>query len=117
MPVKNLKEYNFLYSLGNRLRLIKVLGGCCVRCGFTDWRALQVDHVNNDGYECIKQGTKTHNSYALLKQVQEDLRLGTNKYQLLCANCNWIKRYENDKRVQRLNTFEFTQSLKNKKEK
>ena len=27
--------------------------------------------------------------------VKESIKNNYNKYQLLCANCNWIKRYEN----------------------
>lgn len=50
--------------------------------------ALQIDHVNGDGY--IKR--KSIKSYeAQLKDIKEHKE----EYQVLCANCNWIKKYEN----------------------
>jgi len=64
------------------------MGGKCVRCGFTDYRALQVDHVNGGGW---KEHSQNRHMYYYL-QVMKDT---TGKYQLLCANCNWIKRWEN----------------------
>jgi len=30
---------------------IRILGGKCSRCGFDDFRALQIDHINGDGAE------------------------------------------------------------------
>jgi hypothetical protein len=64
-------------------------GNCCAKCGFDDFRALQIDHVHGGGKREIgKLGI-----YAVLKKALEDT---TGSYQLLCANCNWIKRYENN---------------------
>lgn len=70
-----------------RRRLIEALGGRCVQCGFSDWRALQVDHVNGDGR---KDPHRYGSRYAYSKIVLAN----RDRYQLLCANCNWIKRYE-----------------------
>lgn len=72
-----------------RQQVIAHLGGRCCRCGFDDWRALQVDHVLGGG---VKERKAARSSYALWRLVLKDK---TGKYQLLCANCNWIKRYEN----------------------
>src|SRR6266446_5698640 len=33
-----------------RREVIEHLGGKCVHCGFSDYRALQVDHINGDGW-------------------------------------------------------------------
>lgn len=75
-----------------RLKLISFLGGKCVKCGFSDWRALQIAHVNGGGTkELKKMGKDLYFKY--YKMVLDD-KVG--KYQLLCANCNWIKRYENN---------------------
>jgi len=76
-----------------RLEILQLLGGICVRCGFEDIRALQVDHIHGGG---VKE-RKLMNSIGrwelyLLKEIKK----GSKKYQLLCANCNWIKRFEND---------------------
>lgn len=70
-----------------RQRLIDELGRQCVRCGFDDWRALQVDHVHGDGrLERVKLNNVSKLFHAVVASPA--------RYQLLCANCNWIKRYE-----------------------
>jgi hypothetical protein len=61
----------------------------CIRCGFTDSRALQIDHVHGGGAQELKR-IHTDMYY---RKVLADTE-GT--YQLLCANCNWIKRHENN---------------------
>ena len=76
-----------------REEFIKVLGGKCTKCEFSDWRALQVDHINGNGPEDRKKyGCSSRKYY---RTVLESFAKKENKYQLLCANCNWIKRYEN----------------------
>lgn len=64
------------------------LGHVCCHCGFADKRALQIDHVNGGGNKEHKEIT---NAYCFLKKVAYDT---SGSYQLLCANCNWIKRME-----------------------
>lgn len=66
-------------------KIFKILGKVCVACGFTDKRALQVDHINGDGYK------ERGNIHKRLKLIQ----LNPTAYQILCANCNWIKRVVN----------------------
>lgn len=73
-----------------RQKIIDKYGGVCVRCGFSDIRALQVDHIKGGGKKHIKSFTNNPRTY--YKFV---LRDETGMFQLLCANCNWIKRYEN----------------------
>lgn len=75
-----------------RLKVLQKLGNKCKKCGFGDWRALQVDHVNGGGVKEVNVVLKS-NRAKFYKVVLEDT---TGKYQLLCANCNWIKRYENN---------------------
>jgi hypothetical protein len=54
---------------------------------------LQIDHVNGDGSK--ERGGKQHNNYTvMLTEIIEGNKNG--RFQLLCANCNWIKRYENN---------------------
>lgn len=64
-----------------------LLGSKCAQCGFDDIRALQVDHVNGNGGEerKIYKGGQT----VLYRMILDAWGEG---YQLLCANCNWIKR-------------------------
>ncbi len=82
-------EYVRTKNKNFRLKVLSCLGNKCKRCGFSDRRALQIDHLNGGG---VKE-KKLLGEYRMYKQVMNDT---SNKYQLLCANCNWIKRYENN---------------------
>jgi hypothetical protein len=78
-----------------RLSIIEYLGGKCVTCGFTDWRAIQVDHINGGGNK-ERKAFKNHNRY-----FRSLVGCDKSKYQLLCANCNQIKLYEeHERRIQ-----------------
>jgi hypothetical protein len=70
----------------------------CKHCGFGDVRALDLDHMDNNGGDhrkAIGRRGATYDIYAELK------RNGFPEgYQVLCRNCNWIKEIE--KRSQRL---------------
>jgi hypothetical protein len=72
-----------------RLAFLTAMGGKCIQCGFSDWRALQVDHVHGGG-SAERKALKS-NSKAFYAKVLAN----PEAYQLLCANCNWIKKYEN----------------------
>lgn len=74
-----------------RQRIIDALGGKCVRCGFSDVRALQIDHVNGNGAKERRQ-FKHYTSCRIM--IYQKILNGSKEYQLLCANCNWIKRFE-----------------------
>jgi hypothetical protein len=75
---------------------VDLLGGKCVRCGFKDRRALQIDHVNGNGAAERKQ----YGMRALEFIYERRFAGETADYQLLCANCNWIKRSErNEARI------------------
>lgn len=67
--------------------VLTLLGGKCVRCGFDDFRALQIDHVKGNGCK------HPISDYKLAVRI---LRVIPAAYQILCANCNWIKRAENN---------------------
>lgn len=72
-----------------RKSALDILGNKCILCGFDDYRALQVDHIEGNGSSEYKH------SYGgtYWRRVIESVLKKENKYQLLCANCNWIKRY------------------------
>lgn len=77
------------YQRKRRRDALDMLGGECVRCGFDDWRGLQIDHVEGGGHREYKElGNQT--VYARIADGN------TEGYQLLCANCNMIKRYERE---------------------
>lgn len=71
-----------------RKKAVEKLGNKCVKCGFSDYRALQIDHVHGGG----KKDRSLRNPIKIIREVLVDKE---NKYQLLCANCNWIKIFEN----------------------
>jgi predicted Zn-ribbon and HTH transcriptional regulator len=68
-----------------RNTVLRLLGGKCVRCGFGDPRALQIDHVKGDG---------CNTPFRDYRKAIKIIRALPGIYQLLCANCNWIKRAE-----------------------
>lgn len=76
----------------NRTEVFEILGNKCSKCGFSDKRALQIDHINGDAIA----DKKIRNKNCYHAKVIESLKNKENKYQILCANCNWIKRVENN---------------------
>lgn len=83
------KNRNKIY----RGSVFELLGYKCVKCGFCDIRALQIDHINGDGKEERSSNPGARKYYKeMLKNISEK----KSKYQILCANCNWIKRFENN---------------------
>jgi hypothetical protein len=80
-----------------RTQVLELLGTECSKCRFADRRALQIDHVAGGGYterKTIPSGSRLHR-YILSGKA--DLK----KYQILCANCNWIKKFENNETSKR----------------
>lgn len=71
-----------------RLKILWILGGVCSKCGFSDDRALQIDHVKGNGNEERRIRNLVHNYGSWMRVLAER----KNDYQILCANCNWIKR-------------------------
>jgi len=71
-----------------RLEAIEKFGGKCSRCGFSDWRALQFDHRDGNGTKDRK--LHRHNNFGYYNYVMQNPQ----KFDLLCSNCNWIKRFE-----------------------
>lgn len=65
-----------------------VYGKRCVICGFSDVRALTLDHVLNNGAEERKEhGERGVYRRSLLPEFRHE-------YQTLCMNCQFIKRVE-----------------------
>lgn len=62
--------------------------GCC--SGKSDVRYLQIDHLDGDGN--IDRGTSGRKFYYNIVRMGEKV---STRYQVLCANANWIKRTEN----------------------
>ena len=84
-----------------RLENIKMLGGRCSNpdchwqnddgtIGCTEFRALQFDHKGGGG-SSEREGRRD-SGIGLQYRVRKD----PGRFQLLCANCNWIKRYASE---------------------
>jgi hypothetical protein len=89
-------EKKLLYSKEKhqdmRAKAIKALGGMCAKCGMDDYRCLQIDHIHGGGCKELREVS----SYTRYKKIVEDPDAAAKTYQVLCANHNWIKRFEND---------------------
>lgn len=89
------RELQKEYLRNLRKSTLESLGGKCINCAFADFRALQIDHINGGGSRERKTKSFGGNFHM---HVLRSFMAKENKYQLLCANCNWIKRFENNER-------------------
>lgn len=87
-----------------REHVMQLLGGAhCCRCGFSDMRALQIDHIHGDGrLELELGGRMLWLNRVWVRTHSEELQ---KRYQVLCANCNWIKRDENGEQRTKRNFY------------
>lgn len=94
---KNVEAWNARRREFRRLlrqQVIDKLGGKCLKCGISDSRVLQVDHVKGDGHVHRKlPGFSNGSTNKYLRSILADT---TGGFQLLCANCNLIKFHEED---------------------
>jgi len=95
LKADDIDEWRRYWNTYNRKRYEKLrnmvfnkLGNQCAKCGFKDRRALQLDHINGGGSRELKEIKATGIYLKILKSEN------VTDYQLLCANCNWIKRAE-----------------------
>jgi hypothetical protein len=72
-------------SLRNEMR--SAYGGSCACCGESESMFLQMDHVFNDGHLDRKDNNSSAKLWAKLKKQGWP----KDRYQLLCANCNFGK--------------------------
>ena len=95
------REYYSQWYKKHRLKrkrtLFDILGQhSCVKCGFSDIRALQFDHINGKGGQTNlrlwNHRTLTEKAIGYYIMHPDEAR---KMFQVLCANCNWIKRTEN----------------------
>lgn len=82
------RQYKKNYRKNLREKVFILLGHKCSKCGFNDIRALQIDHKNGGG----KEDRRLLNQLAIYRKVIKNSK----DYQILCANCNWIKREESN---------------------
>lgn len=76
-----------------RLELFDILGGRkCSKCGYSeDTRALAFDHLRDDGLEDRKIHLRSSHLYNFYCKNPD---LARANLQVLCCNCNSIKRYD-----------------------
>lgn len=78
------------YRMNVRNNLIKLLGGKCSMCGLSDIRALELDHMNNDGkYHRDRLGGAINEWFYYIKHFDECRSI----LQVLCGSCHNIKTY------------------------
>ena len=77
-----------------RIEVLIKLGAKCVHCGYDDIRALHIDHTNGDGKK--ERNIRRTINMKIIRGL-----IDIKRYQLLCANCNWIKRLENNEGTNR----------------
>lgn len=84
-----------------RLELITLLGAkcsnpnCLVIDGCTDIRCLQLDHINGGAKKDYHRlGGRFINQRAMYSYYIDNQDEAKATLQVLCANCNWIKRHE-----------------------
>ena len=79
------------YKKSIKSKLLALFDSKCCKCGFNDQRALQIDHINRAD---LKKGNYRRGGTGLYISIL-NREVPRKDYQLLCANCNWIKRFEN----------------------
>ena len=93
---ESIKKRSRERTLKIRNEIIRLLGGKCsnshcpIPSNKMDIRALQIDHIHGGGNKHRKKSGNYNDK--ILKEIKN----GTKEYQILCAYCNWIKRYENN---------------------
>ena len=57
----------------------------CIRCGFDDFRALEIDHIHGTGRTKKRRELSSHRYMA---ELRRDGQRFFDRYHLLCANCH-----------------------------
>jgi hypothetical protein len=71
---------------------------CLVPNGCTDIRCLQIDHIHGNGKQKKRSSNGHDSGSSYYRGILMEIKSGSKDYQLLCANCNWTKRFENNER-------------------
>lgn len=87
------KVYYKNYYLRCRLKALDILGSSCSVCGFSDFRALEIDHINGNGQREREVGFHSRTMHLFIIANPDQAK---KKYQVLCANCNRIKKHDKD---------------------
>lgn len=75
-----------------RKAILVMFGNKCATCGYeTDERALQLDHIHRAR---VPRNHTLRSGHGLYLRILSG-EISKNDYQLLCANCNWLKKLNN----------------------
>lgn len=88
-----IRQYQKDRRLRLKLEVFDHYGEACARCNFSDYRALQIDHIADNGAEERKSlGGQNFSGWQFYEWlINQGFPSG---YQTLCANCNNIKQWE-----------------------
>ena len=77
-----------------RSKIISLLGSKCKTCGCKEFNVLQIDHIKGGGIKDKAKWNSPLNYYLhIIYLIEQNVNFD---YQLLCANCNWQKRHDNN---------------------
>jgi hypothetical protein len=80
------KAYVANIRITNKQVVLNHYGAKCACCGETTFDFLQVDHINGGGNKHRKKIGANINRWLIKNGFPKE-------FQILCANCNWAKRY------------------------
>jgi predicted nucleic acid-binding Zn ribbon protein len=99
LKYKNMREKHRNTEKENRIEIIKLLGAQCINPygehdkPYTNILTLQIDHVNGNGNK-----ERNFNKYNYYKYILNKIKNYSKDYQLMCANCNLIKKIKNNEK-------------------
>jgi len=85
-----IREYARDYHYKKRIEALKLFGSKCKRCGCDNQLVLQFDHIDGNGGG-VQRKLRDITLYTWILKHPIEAR---KTFQVLCANCNWIKRVE-----------------------
>ena len=86
-----MKERSMTWLWDLKIQTFMKLGSKCVRCGTTDPRVLQINHLKGGGGKEGRNGTNMYGAILRGERATDDV-------DLRCANCNIIYEYEQHRR-------------------
>lgn len=85
------KEHQHDVKKRVRLTLLSIIGMKCMRCGFDNPDALQIDHIYGGGH---KESKLFKSKFSLYQYYINNPDSAVKKLQTLCPTCNWLKKHE-----------------------
>ena len=78
-----------------KLKVVDILGNKCNHCGYTDIRALEIDHINGGGKLARRLFGGELKEWLYFLKVPDEL---IQRFQILCRNCHKLKTIEDKKK-------------------